>query len=79
MTTNESIGRAIKARLEKDGVKQKHFAQNIGMSQELLARKINGFRKFNLDDLRTVCVFFGIKMSTLFREAEAIEREGENG
>lgn len=60
------INEAIKAMMLAVGEQQKELAEAIGMRPQALGLKLNGYRKFNIEEVRRIMKHYNITPDELF-------------
>jgi len=56
--------------MESRGITQLAVARHVGLSQGQLSRLLSGDRRWDLDQLSTVCTYLGTRASDLIAVAE---------
>lgn len=66
------LGQAVRARREKMGLSQREFSKQTGVHFTYVSNVESGQRNPSLDVIETLAEAFGVRPSTLVREAEKL-------
>lgn len=63
MTANEEVTREVERELELRGWSRSRFARESGVSPAWVTRKLEGARRWSVDDLDLLCRVLGLRLT----------------
>lgn len=72
-----NFNKAVNSRLK--GRTQVWLASEIGVSKQHLNALLKGKKRWDLVKMRDIANALGVRLSTLIKEAEKADKEGNNG
>lgn len=70
-TTAERVGTNVRAEMTRAGVSQTTLAEQLGMSQPALSKRLLGKQVFDIDELTRVAEHLGVPVAVLLADHTA--------